>query len=348
MKINENKFLRFLSWVFIGAGLFTIILFILIAPFNDWSWQTDSSLFSDYGEFIGGFVGALFSLAGFFLIYLTLIAQQKSIKKQEEEIRNQKKISDAASFEKTFFNLLNVHQNITNDLKATFFELSDIYTIRSYTVSGRELFSVAVSERFWINRSLSYEKFIGIFDLSDDEYVASELQRIENQGRTEPPDSNYYEEESGKLKRIRRLQLINKVYGITEEKWKEGHKTKGVDRVKFIYDLFFEKYHYVVGHYFRHLYHIIKFVSKYEEAQIKKAIDDNERSGIDDNERSDIKNRCRQYARFIQAQMSSYELALLHDNSLCFDKMLALVKKYHLLDNCSSEGLIYQTNYIER
>jgi uncharacterized membrane protein len=339
MKINENKLLKRLSWVFIGVGLFTIIVFVFIAPFNDWSWQSDSSLFSDYGSFIGGFVGALFSLAGFFLIYLTLQAQQESISKQEDEIKAQKRAYDIESFESTFFNLLNVQQNITNDLKAYFYKTSGLTATENYAITGREFFRIAVQERFRISNALSSRKYVGVYNEDDNEHFVHELEMIEEQARLEHPDSFYYEEESGKLNKIRRLQLINKVYDITKAKWKEGRDTKDVDRVKFIYDLFFEKYHYAAGHYFRNLYHILKFVNTFEEAQLAKT-----RST---EEQKEIKDRCYQYTRFIQAQMSSPELALLHDNSLCFHKMLALVKKYHLVDNCSLEGLVYKRNFIE-
>lgn len=143
-----------------------------------------------------------------------------------------------------------------------------------------------------------------------------------------------------KCRRGCKLQLVNKISGITKEKWEIGHNTQGKDRVSFVYDLFFHKYHYAAGHYFRNLYHIVKFVRQFEVIQ--------RRRNVDKLEDERIVKRCYQYARFIQSQMSSHELALLHDNSLGFPKMLKLVKKYNLVDNCAKEGLIFKTNFIDK
>lgn len=338
-KKNDSNWLKRIAFLLVGVGTVIIVLFFCMTPFNDWSGERDATLFGLYGDFIGGFVGALFSLAGFFLLYLTLRAQQESINNQEKELKAQKKSSEQESFESTFFNLLNVQQNITNDLKAYFFRLNDLTNFESYSISGREFFRIAVWERFWINRSLSSDKYPGMYDESENEMWEHQLEQLyDPQNHDSDP---FYDVDKGasEMQKERKLQLVNKVYGITKEKWEIGHDTQGKDRVNFVYDLFFHKYHYAAGHYFRNLYHIVKYVRQFEVIQRRKNADKFE------DER--IVKRCYQYARFIQAQMSSHELALLHDNSLGFPKMLKLVKKYNLVDNCAHEGLIFKTNYIE-
>lgn len=315
-----------------------ILSFMCIPAFNDWSWHADSDLLSDYGDFIGGFVGAIFSLAGFCLISLTLNAQQK-------EINTQKKAYERESFESTFFNLLNVQQNITNDLKAYFWRpnvgTDRLITIEKYSVRGREFFSIAVKERKLIKRSLSSKEYLGIYEEPKDHEVEGWLVNIEEQSRMEPNPSDYLDKEVRKLHRRSQLQLINLIYGIDEEKWKNGRAKTGVDRVKFVYELFFDKYRYVVGHYFRNLYHVVKFVDDYEKSQCTKA-----ESG--EQAQQEIRDRCNRYAGFIQAQMSSYELALLHDDSVIFSKMRELVEKYHLIENCSSGDLIDNNSYVNK
>lgn len=338
MNISEHKILKFIAWSFAVIGFAIIVIFLCAPPFNDWSGQLDSKLFGEYGDFIGGFVGALFSLAGFFLLYLTLRAQQETTKKQDEELKAQKKAFEQESFETTFFNLLNVQQNITNDLKADLWKLNGIIKKR-YQISGREFFRVAVLERFWINSSLSTSEYQGIYNESENEEWVEEFEQLSGSESINAYPFDEIGDKEIKMLRRRKIQLINLNYGITKDRWEVGKHTTGIDRVNFVYELFFKKYHYVVGHYFRNLYHIVKFVRQFEVIQRRKNCDSLEDERI-------IK-RCYQYARFIQAQMSSDELAMLHDNSLSFPKMLKLVKKYNLVDNCAVEVLIDKTNYIE-
>lgn len=319
MKSGELKILKPIAWGLAFLGFATIITFMCISPFNDWSGQTDSVLFGLYGDFIGGFAGSLFSLAGFFLLYLTFRAQQHIIKQQDEELKAQKKAFEQESFETTFFNLLNVQQNLTNEIKAYFKKLKGVAEIEDYAISGREFFSIAVKERFQIEKSLSSQKYFGMHSCSN--------------------IYSYLDKEPTRTQKEREIQLVNEIYGITKEKWQEGRKKEGIDRINFIYDLFFHKYHYAIGHYFRNLYHIVRFIRQFEVIQRRK-----NRDQLEDER---IIKQCKNYAQFIQAQMSSDELALLHDNSLGFPRMLKLVKKYNLVDNCSIEDLIDKTNFIK-
>ena len=115
----ENNLVKiaFLTLIF---GITIILIFSLKKPFNDWSFKTNPELFGLYGNFIGGFVGTLFSIVAVFLLYKTLITQQKTLKTQEDAIKQQKKTSEIEQFETTFFNLLKTQQEITSSIKAYF------------------------------------------------------------------------------------------------------------------------------------------------------------------------------------------------------------------------------------
>ena len=85
------------------------------------------------------------------------------------------------------------------------------------------------------------------------------------------------------------------------------------------YNSFFQKNVADLGHYFRNLYHIIKFIDE-----------------------SEIENKKR-YTNFVRAQLSSGELALLFYNCLSvfgYDKFKPLVEKYALLKNRDPSLLI--------
>ncbi|MEJ5962927.1 hypothetical protein [Pedobacter immunditicola] len=47
----------------------------------------DADLPSKYGSLVGGLIGPLFSLAGFFLLYETIIAQKRSFESQQLETK---------------------------------------------------------------------------------------------------------------------------------------------------------------------------------------------------------------------------------------------------------------------
>ncbi len=314
----------------IAIGVLSIVVFILIPPFNDWSWQPDSSLFSDYGEFIGGFVGALFSLAGFILLYLTLRSQQKSIEQQ-------KRTSEVESFESTFFNLLNIQQGITNDIIVHFSSLVDIADVRSYTVKGRESFRFAVSQMFRINNSLSSVRYMGIYDEKEAKDWEAYLYSLWEDPFQNESDPDHDVEKKGRetIKNMR-LQLTNKLFNISQGKWSKGNSTEGVDRLKFIYQIFFERFDYAYGYYFRNLYHILKYVDQFEQLQINRK----------ENDSDEVSQKCNQYAQFIQAQMSSYELAVLYYNVLCFPRALTLIKKYKFDEHMPNKYLIGNHKFI--
>lgn len=331
--IKQAKRWSGVAWLLIIIGIAVIVIFMLRTPFNDGSGECSASLFGQYGDFVGGFVGSLFSLAGFFLLYLTLKSQQLAIKKQDYEARME-------SFETTFFNLLSSQQNITNDIKAYFIGLSGTSDIKRFTIQGREFFRFAIIERNRINNCLKSKTYEGYYDKKDDEYINYVIDGLYDQFNSGFDPSCHPEAKEEELIQHRRRQLLNKVYGITKDKWVEACSLENGDRVEFVYQIFFNRFHYAIGHYFRNLYHILKFVEQFETTQKARV------KSYD--ERAEIKNKCYQYAQFVQAQMSAYELALLHDNALCFDNMHRLVNKYDILENCSLDCLVNHQDYVSQ
>jgi len=81
----------------IGFGSLLIsIIWLLIQPF-------DPALFEKYGSFVGGFVGSMFSLAGFLLLFEAIILQQRLFEKQQ--------------FESKFFELIKIHRENVSEMK---------------------------------------------------------------------------------------------------------------------------------------------------------------------------------------------------------------------------------------
>jgi hypothetical protein len=92
------------------------------------------------------------------------------------------------------------------------------------------------------------------------------------------------------------------------------------------YNLFFEANQNYLGHYFRNLYHIVKYIDK-----------------------SEIDNK-KVYTNFVRAQLSSHELALIFYNCLSqhgSEKFKPLIEKYALLKNINKELIFNQIHLSE-
>lgn len=87
-KTLEEKLAKILLWF--GIGVF--LLFFIWTIWQDWntSFYIDKSTASEIGDFLGGFVGSIWSLAGILLFYSALKLQRKDLQNQQEEIKLQR------------------------------------------------------------------------------------------------------------------------------------------------------------------------------------------------------------------------------------------------------------------
>ena len=87
------------------------------------------------------------------------------------------------------------------------------------------------------------------------------------------------------------------------------------------------------------MYHILKYIRQYE----LKSLD----ATTDRQQKRRIQEQCKNYAQFVQAQMSSSELAMLYYNSLYYPKMAELVRHFGVLENLSIYDLIRPEHYLK-
>lgn len=110
-------------------------------------------------------------------------------------------------------------------------------------------------------------------------------------------------------------------------------------RCKAIYFLFFIHYSSTIGHYCRHLYHILKYI---DQAQLDILI--MVRNNFDGEERRDkmmeVSKRFKRYTAFLQSGLSSSEMCILFYNSLIYPKARKLYLRYNLLENLLDIHLI--------
>jgi hypothetical protein len=242
-------------------GILSISGIVLLAcatlpPFNYWTFDSNdlsSSLFADYGQFISGFLGTLFSLLSIILLFKTLTEQRTQFNK--------------ASFQTNFYSLLENHRNILN----------------------------SICDRV---EKVSYEDERGA------DFFADLAQRIY---------IDYY-------------GVSIKLYG---SKVKPYCRTKatGVDKLIDIYNFYFHIHHSDLGHYFRNLYHFVRFIIE---------------SDVDDATK-------KRHIKILRAQLSNYEILLLAYNCLhkYGSKFKPYVEDYELLQNLNFE-LELDQDYVRR
>ena len=327
MKKYLNKNIILLAFTLMSIGLLIILISSLSVSFNDWSFELDPELSGQFGSFIGGIVGSLFSLVAALLLYKTLITQFKTLKQQKKGLKRQKKVSQIERFETIFFNLLSTQQEIRNTIKTYIFSLTEEIDIKKYSADGREFFAYSKMELKYLWESINSTKYLGQHHSQSADSFNNDLDNIRDSVNSITLIPGEFERVKSQLINIEKLKYTNHFYGITKETWDDAQKLDTIGRIKLIYGIFFQKYHYAIGHYYRHLYHIINYTNLHF-LQSNKSSED----------------KAKKYIDFIQAQMSSYEMMLLFYNSISFPKLLELVTKYNFLENLATEDLIDESH----
>ena len=135
----------------------------------------------------------------------------------------------------------------------------------------------------------------------------------------------------GKLNDVLIISNIRNKYGITDKLLSDFSNSDNEKQMAIAYRTFFDG-HFELGHYCRHLYHILKFISN----EKKDAI-----CGIsDDREKSDIEKRYKGYADLLQATLSAEELRIAYYNCAAFENAKKLFIEFQFVENLTKNNLI--------
>ncbi len=326
-----------IACIIIVIGVLTIIYFMCCSPFNDGSKVRNPELFGLFGDFIGGFVGSLFAIVSIILLYATLKAQRMAMNSQNEDIAFQHRLLSQERFETTFFNLLEFQQQILNNIRIKYLYITDNFNEGMIEEEGVNAFQFILKDFRHIEESLKTKSYCGKYDAEKKEWE-EEIAYIYEEY---PPEHEYdrrAEIEKDRVWNTVSRQYTNSIFGINQEHWRQAHARTGKHLLATTYYFLCKKYHNATGHYFRHLYHILKYIYQYELRSLEMA------KNIRD--KSHIKEQCKTYAELAQAQMSAYELALLYYNSLCYPKMAELVRHYGFLENLAVSDLVRPEHYL--
>lgn len=332
---SGEKLYAFLAFLSLSIGM------IVLGCFTYFIWQNFSVAgglsqnnvmenTGNVGDFLGGAVGSFWALTGVFLLYLTLKMQREELKNQRIELQNTREIFEVQKFENTFFNLLEYQNSINSSLKIYTNGMKlerDDFKFYKNENHGDEVFLRARKELLRIQFALSAKYFANSED--DMDYLENELGML-IQKEEEEQKTNTDDRQSLNIK-VSNIKCV-KQYKISQGEFDQYKKMTPFEQAKLTYAIFFERYENVFGHYFRNLYHIIKYLDETKTRLIK----------LEDNptEKDKIEVDFLRYSQFIQSQMTSAELLILFYNTINFPKMSNYVKMYNLLENLSSDLLL--------
>lgn len=126
---------------------------------------------------------------------------------------------------------------------------------------------------------------------------------------------------------------IKEKYCITDEIVTIYSQADEETQMKIAYSQFFSA-HLELGNYFRHLYHILKFISEEKKDAVKDASDENEKASVS--------RWYKGYADLLQATLSMEELRLAYYNCAAFDNAKGLFKEFQFVENLTKKNLIRQ------
>lgn len=286
------------SFTLFGLLIFSwFIVVLIIEKFIDPTRTISLENAARIGDFVGGLVGVFFTLVGVFLLFENLSLQRKELSENRNLILQQQ-------FENTLFSLIQSQKQITNELfiPAQFNE----------NITGRRFFDLLTTEMWQIYKYISEQIYLSENRDWEDlllKFLMSQAKAINMD--TWPKRNQFVRDYFSTMSGAGRIDTERKI-------------------LKETYFILFKYYHPIYGHYFRHLYHVIKFIYKNEQEEIQR----------DDKNKSSIANKYRIYADIVQAQLSSFELFILFFNGLCFKEMKKMIHHYNFLENLAVEDLI--------
>lgn len=319
---RQKKDKDYKKTIIYGAIIIVLILWVsswLLIDFVIFPTSEDNiSLFGDRGAFGDkfGFINSLFSGLALTGIIISIYFQQKELSLQRNELIETREEFKDQNFQTTFFNLLKTQRQLAEEINITIWNLRSYDKLKKTDLKGRVFFNKSKNELKRIIKALKADLYSEYSDWSEyHEYYESPVNEYDAQNLTVS----------------RRISYTLRYYRISKETWEKAKGQGSIELARLAYGVFFNRFHFVIGHYFRHLYHIINFL---EEKENERKLDKNE------NEEEEIAKEFQSYADFVQAQMTTPELFLLFYNSLSFPKLQNLLIQYNILENLTIEDLL--------
>ena len=204
------------------CGLLLLAIYCLHPAFNDLSFRVNPSLASNFGSFVGGFIGSLFSLAGVLLLFETLIRQQRIFQRQQ--------------FETRFFEMVRFHRENVSEM------VHKIPQEENVEVTGRRVF-LQMRRQYGEILSLLKKDYSNL--LTTDEVLDISYLILFFGVGSDSLDMLRYKLSKYKDKK----EVTEKIIEELRKKKSKGLKT-----------VYFGGHQSRLGHYFRHLFQSVKYI----------------------------------------------------------------------------------------
>lgn len=297
-----EKFSRIL--LLIGIILFVVgPIFFLWNEFDSLSLNNkiQSEKFGQFGDIVGGFIGSIWSLAGVILFYVALTEQRRDFKTNREVLLKQ-----AEALEQQIREFEHQREELSETRK--------VFKIQSETLKLQQF------ESTFFNLLNLHHEIVNSIDLVSYEHKPSKSMEEFTQTLSSSGE---------RVVTTGRDTFVKFKKGLENDYYKLIKEDSEQDEfliVNYAYRKYYDKHQSDLGHYFRNLYHIIKFINN-----------------------ADIFEKGR-YTSLVRAQLSNDELVLLFYNSITpygSEKFKPLIEKYHLLKNLNLETLINKDKHKE-
>ncbi len=293
-------------WMYGGTFL------VLVAPFllsRDIGLPPFTQGTASVGDTIGGITSPIVGIMGAVLVYYALLAQIEANKQINDQFQEQKKTTIQQNFEQTFFNLLNIHHEIVNNIRISSdsLNISVKWDRDKLQYHNNEKISKSV-----LNATNTFNgkyPFIQLHSPDSIEYKSREFFK-------------YTVEKMETL--ITKLDSIGGVYteivvgfkSEIEESKSTGQKVES--SFKSVYQKMFKQLDSDLGHYYRNLYRIIKMISEQNFGETDEKV---------------IYDKQYIYTSIVRSQLSDYEIKWLFYNGLFKygEKFKPLIEEFTLL-----------------
>lgn len=294
-----------LSWYLISNFIFS----------GDSKTESDFATRGVFGDMFGA-VNSLFSGLAFAGIIFTIFLQKRELSLQREELTETRKefiqqneTLKKQRFENTFFQLLRLHNDIVDKLK--------IRAADGETYTDREFFKGAIID-------LKYKSVFGYYKYSA--LIKLDAPEIERFKENRTASHDFFQ----KLEKEEITNLLTLSNTDIENLISEPLSNKE-EIIRNEYENFFHRVQYNLGHYFRNLYHIYKYVHNTDLIELAEK---------------------QFYCNIMRAQLSSDELVLIFYNSLTpinyysdkpnlgYPNFKFLIDKYDIVQNMNSRLLL--------
>lgn len=283
--------------IFLFLGIIMIIFSLPLLLTNSLFSIKDFTSTGSIGDTVGGITAPFLSVVGSVLVYIAFKEQVRANQLVQEQFRFQQ-------FESQFYEMLKLHKENVNEIEINAKRREQI---KVFPESGEVIASNEPLEKnFYEFKDFIVSKRNAFFEMQKEiEYMISILEKSDTPNLNEETFQKIYDIYFWGLNGYE--TLADQFFAVGSKKFED--MLYNIQKSQYSKDLFsfnenipinipaFKGHSDFLGHYYRHLFHTVKFIVNYDETLVSK-------------------QQKKNYLRLLRAQLSNHEQALLFYNWL--------------------------------